>query len=127
MRPKSSTLTAHELELMKIVWRHDGEVTVRDVYEDLRKQRAVAYTTVMTNMKTLEQKGYLRSTQLERAHVYRPASPKKEVIGQMVRDFVDRVFNGAGQPLVVQMLEDDQLSAEDLRDITRMLGKGKKA
>src|SRR4026209_389387 len=126
MRPKSSTLTAHELELMKIVWRHDGEVTVRAVYEDLRKQRAVAYITVMTNMKTLEQKGYLRSTQHERAHVYRQASPKKEVIGQMVRDFVDRVFNGAGQPLVVQMLEDDQLSAEDLRDITRTLGKGKK-
>jgi len=127
MRPKSSTLTAHELELMKIVWRHDGEVTVRDVYEDLRTHRSVAYTTVMTNMKTLEQKGYLRSTQHERAHVYRPARPKKEVIRQMVRDFVDRVFNGAGQPLVVHMLEDDQLSAEDLRDITRMLGKGKKA
>jgi predicted transcriptional regulator len=112
---------------MKIVWRHDGEVTVRDVYEDLRTHRSVAYTTVMTNMKTLEQKGYLRSTQHERAHVYRPARPKKEVIRQMVRDFVDRVFNGAGQPLVVHMLEDDQLSAEDLRDITRMLGKGKKA
>jgi BlaI family penicillinase repressor len=126
MRPKSSTLTAHELELMKIVWRHEGEVTVRDVYEDLRTRRPVAYTTVMTNMKTLEQKGYLRSTQHERAHVYRPARPKKEVIRQMVRDFVDRVFNGAGQPLVVHLLEDDHLSAEDLRDITRMLGKGKK-
>ena len=126
MRPKSSTLTAHELELMKIVWRHDRAVTVRDVYEDLRKRRPVAYTTVMTNMKTLEQKGYLRATQYERAHVYRPARPKHEVIRQMVRDFVDRVFNGAGQPLVVHLLEDDHLSAEDLRDITRMLGKGKK-
>ena len=126
MRPKSSTLTAHELELMKIVWRHDRAVTVRDVYEDLRKRRPVAYTTVMTNMKTLEQKGYLRATQHERAHVYRPARPKHEVIRQMVRDFVDRVFNGAGQPLVVHLLEDDHLSAEDLQDITRMLGKGKK-
>jgi len=126
MRPKSSTLTAHELELMKIVWRHDRAVTVRDVYEDLRKRRPVAYTTVMTNMKTLEQKGYLRATQHERAHVYRPARPKREVIRQMVRDFVDRVFNGAGQPLVVHLLEDDHLTAEDLRDITRMLGKGKK-
>jgi len=124
--PKSSTLTPHELELMKIVWRHDRAVTVRDVYEDLRKRRPVAYTTVMTNMKTLEQKGHLRSTQHERAHVYRPVRPKHEVIRQMVRDFVDRVFNGAGQPLVVHLLEDDHLSAEDLRDITRMLGKGKK-
>lgn len=126
MRPKSSTLTAHELELMKVIWRHDEAVTVRDVYEELRKQRPVAYTTVLTNMKTLEQKGYLRATQRERAHVYRPARPKQDVIKQMVRDFVTRVFNGAGQPLVLHLLEDDHLSPEDLRDITRMMGKGKK-
>ena len=126
MRPKSSTLTAHELELMKIVWRHDQPVTVRDVYEALREQRPVAYTTVLTNMKTLEQKGYLRASQQDRAHVYRPARPKHEVISQMVRDFVTRVFNGAGQPLVVHLLEDDRLSKEDLRDITRMMAKGKK-
>jgi predicted transcriptional regulator len=126
MRPKSSTLTAHELELMKIVWRRDQPVTVRDVYEELRTQRTVAYTTVMTNMKTLEEKGYLRATQRERAHVYRSARPKHEVIRHMVRDFVTRVFNGAGQPLVVHLLEDDHLSRQDLRDITRMMAKGKK-
>jgi BlaI family transcriptional regulator, penicillinase repressor len=126
MRPKSPTLTAHELELMKIVWRHEEPVTVRDVYEELRTQRTVAYTTVLTNMKTLEQKGYLRTTQHERAHVYRSVRPKHEVIRQMVRDFVTRVFNGAGQPLVVHLLEDDHLSRRDLRDITRMMAKGKK-
>ena len=70
MRPKSSTLTAHELSLMKIVWRHDAPVTVRDVYEELRLERPIAYTTVMTNMKTLEQKGYLTTTQQDRAHLY---------------------------------------------------------
>ena len=126
MRPKSPTLTAHELELMKIIWRREEPVTVRDVYEDLRKQRAVAYTTVLTNMKTLEQKGYLRARQHERAHIYESARPKHEVIRHMVRDFVTRVFNGAGQPLVVHLLEDDHLSQQDLRDITRMMAKGKK-
>jgi BlaI family penicillinase repressor len=126
MRPKSHTLTAHELELMKIVWRRGEPVTVRDVYEELRKARTVAYTTVLTNMKTLEQKGYLRASQQDRAHVYRSARPRHEVIRHMVRDFVTRVFNGAGQPLVVQLLEDDHLSADDLRDITRMIAKGKK-
>jgi|tagenome__1003787_1003787.scaffolds.fasta_scaffold20633318_1 BlaI family penicillinase repressor len=126
MRPKSPTLTAHELELMKIIWGHEQPVTVRDVYEELRGQRPVAYTTVLTNMKTLEQKGYLRASQQDRAHMYRPARPKHEVIRQMVRDFVTRVFNGAGQPLVVHLLEDDRLSQEDLRDITRMMSKGKK-
>ena len=73
MRPKSSTLTAHELEMMKIVWQHDAPVTVRDVYEALRTRRTIAYTTVMTSMKTLEQKGYLKTTQQDRAHL--PAGP----------------------------------------------------
>jgi predicted transcriptional regulator len=123
MRPKSSTLTAHELELMKIVWRHDGPVTVRDVYEALRAHRPVAYTTVMTSLKTLEQKGHLKATQQDRANVYRPAKPKQQVIKEMVREFVDRVFNGAGQPLVVHMLEDDQISESELREITKMVGK----
>ena len=123
MRPKASTLTAHELELMKIVWRHDGPVTVRDVYEALRASRPVAYTTVMTSLKTLEQKGHLKATQQDRANVYRPAKPKQQVIREMVREFVDRVFNGAGQPLVVHMLEDDQISESELREITKMMGK----
>ena len=57
MRPKSPTLTANELEMMKIVWQHDAPATVRDVYEALRARRTIAYTTVMTSMKTLEQKG----------------------------------------------------------------------
>jgi predicted transcriptional regulator len=111
---------------MKIVWRRqekDEGVTVRDVYEELRTQRPVAYTTVMTSLKTLEQKGHLKATQQDRAHLYRPTRPKQQVIREMVRDFVNRVFNGAGQPLVVHMLEDDQISESDLREITRMLGK----
>jgi BlaI family penicillinase repressor len=123
MRPKSQTLTAHELELMKIVWRHDEPVTVRDVYEALRQERSVAYTTVMTNMKTLEQKGYLTATQQDRAHVYRPSRPRQQVIGEMVREFVNRVFNGSGRPLVVHLVEEAHLSEDDLREITRLMRK----
>jgi BlaI family penicillinase repressor len=123
MRPKSSTLTANELELMKIVWAHADGVTVRDVYEALRARRAIAYTTVMTSLKTLEQKGYLRASQDERAFIYKPAQPKQAVIRAMVKDFVDRVFNGSGRPLVVHLLENDRLSDADLRDIVKMMGK----
>src|SRR5437016_5417284 len=117
MRPKSPTLTAHELEMMRIVWSHDRGVTVRDVYEALRTRRPIAYTTVMTAMKTLEQKGYLKATQHERAYLYRPVRPKQQVIRGMVREFVDRVFNGSGRPLVVHLLEDEQLTEADLREI----------
>ena len=123
MRPKAPTLTPHELDIMKIVWRHDDAVTVRDVYEALRARRAIAYTSVMATMKTLEQKGYLTASQEERAYLYRPAQPKQQVIRAMVRDFVDRVFNGASQPLVLALLEDEQLTEADLKDIARMKGK----
>ena len=68
---------------MKIVWDRDN-ATVRDVYEALLEQRKVAYTTVMTMMKILEQKKYLKKTQVDRAYVYRPAQPKTQVIGAMV-------------------------------------------
>jgi predicted transcriptional regulator len=125
MRPKSPTLTANELELMKIVWQADRPVTVRDVYETLRERRAVAYTTVMTSLKTLEQKGYLKATAQDRAYLYRPTRPKQQVISAMVREFVDRVFNGSPRPLVLHLLQEDQISEADLRDIARMMGKGK--
>jgi len=125
MRPKSSTLTANELELMKIVWSHDDAVTVRDVYEELRATRPVAYTTVMSSLKTLEQKGHLTATQQDRAYVYRPVQPRQQVIKEMVREFVNRVFNGSTRPLVVHLLEEQAISETELREIRRKLGKKK--
>ena len=123
MRRKSTTLTELELEIMKVVWEHDT-VTVRDVYETLLKRRKVAYTTIMTMMKILEEKKYLRKDQTERAHVYRPAQPRRQVIGAMVRDFVNRVFNGSAEPLLVHLVEEHNLSKKDLAEIAR-IRKGK--
>jgi BlaI family transcriptional regulator, penicillinase repressor len=119
MRRRSTTLTEQELEIMKIVWERES-TTVRDVYETLLERRKVAYTTVMTMMKILEQKKYLKKTQADRAYVYRPAQPKRQVIGDMVRDFVDRVFNGSAEPLLVHLVEEHDLSQEDLDEIARM-------
>ncbi len=104
---------------MKIVWERDS-VTVRDVYETLLERRKVAYTTVMTMMKILEQKQYLKKNQADRAHVYRPAQPKRQVIGDMVRDFVNRVFNGSAEPLLVHLVEEHNLSREDLEEIAQL-------
>src|SRR3954449_11730577 len=119
MRKRSLTLTEQELEIMKIVWERDS-VTVRDVYEALLERRKVAYTTVMTMMKILEQKQYLKKSQADRAYVYRPAQPKRQVIGDMVRDFVNRVFNGSAEPLLVHLVEEHDLSADELDEIARI-------
>ena len=122
MRPKAPILTEQELEIMKIVWVHD-RVTVRDVYEALLERRRIAYTTVMTMMNILEQKKYLRKSAEDRAYIYRPAKPKKQVIQGMVREFVDRVFNGSAEPLLVHLIEDRKLTNKDLDEIARMIRK----
>jgi predicted transcriptional regulator len=126
MRRRSATLTAQELEIMKIIWQRES-ATVRDVYEVLLESRKVAYTTVMTMMKILEQKKYLKKTQLDRAYVYRPAQPQRQVVGAMVRDFVNRVFNGSAEPLLVHLVEEHNLSREDLDEIATLREESRKA
>ena len=105
---------------MKVVWRLD-KATVRDVYEALREKRAIAYTTVMTMMKVLEEKGYLKKTLVDRAHVYRPTRPRQQVVGAMVKDFVDRVFDGAAGHLLLHLAKDNRLTQKQRRIITQLL------
>src|SRR5580693_6381138 len=124
MRSKSPTLTEQELEIMKIVWAREVS-TVRDVYETLLERRKIAYTTVMTMMKILEQKKYLRKTQEDRAYLYRPAKPKNQVIKGMVQEFVNRVFNGSAEPLLMHLIEDQRLSEKDVDEIARMIQIGR--
>lgn len=109
---------------MKIVWDLE-RATVRDVYETVLKTRRIAYTTVMTMMKILETKGYLKKNQEERAYVYRPSQPKQNVIRGMVRDFVDRVFNGSAQPLLVHLVEEKGLTEKELAEIAKLARRGK--
>ena len=120
MRSKSTTLTEQELELMKLVWEL-GEPTVRDVYEAMREQRKVAYTTVMTMLNVLVEKGRLEKVQGERAFVYRPTEPREKTVRSMVREFVGRVFDGSARPLLVQLAEDRKLTERDLDEIRKMI------
>jgi len=105
---------------MKVIWTRETS-TVRDVYEALRTRRPVAYTTVMTMMKILEEKGYLKKSQEERAYLYRPAKPRQQVVGAMVRDFVDRVFDGAAGGLLLHLAKDRRLSKDERVAIQRMI------
>ena len=120
MTRKKPVLTSQELEIMKVVWS-SGASTVRGVYEALLERRKIAYTTVMTMMNILEQKGYLKKTQKDRAYVYQATKPQKQVIRGMVREFVDRVFNGSAEPLLLHLVEDRRLSEEDLEQIRGMM------
>ncbi|HYI96140.1 MAG TPA: BlaI/MecI/CopY family transcriptional regulator [Bryobacteraceae bacterium] len=117
MRKRSPVLTEQELEIMKIVWRR-GEATVREVYEEILDRRKIAYTTVMTMLGVLEGKGHLEKVADEKAYVYRPTRPKEEVIASMVTDFVSRVFDGSARPLMEHLIRSEQLTCEELAEIT---------
>jgi predicted transcriptional regulator len=120
MRPRSKTLTEQELEIMKIVWDR-GNATVRDVYETLLERRRVAYTSVMTMMNILEQKGHLKRKQVDRAYLYESTKPRAQVTRGMVREFVDRVFNGSAEPLLLHLVEDEKLTEKDLDEMKRLI------
>jgi BlaI family transcriptional regulator, penicillinase repressor len=122
MRKANPTLTPQELAIMKVVWRLE-KATVRDVFDALNAHRRVAYTTVMTMMRILEEKGYLKKSLVERAHVYRPAKPRHLVVGAMVKDFVDRVFDGASDALLVHLARDNRLTEKQRQIVKRLIEK----
>src|SRR4026209_3043514 len=121
MRKPSATLTPQELAIMKVVWGLDT-ATVREVYEALRRTRPIAYTTVMTMMNVLEDNGYVTRKALERAHAYTPTRPRQQVVGAMVRDFVDRVFDGASGALLLHLAKDSRLSERQRKAVQRIIG-----
>ena len=124
MRRPSPTLTPQELEIMKVVWSR-GHATVRDVYEALLEERKIAYTTVMTMMNVLERKGHLRKKAEGRSFLYRPTRPQRQVVGSMVREFVQRVFGGSAAPLLAHLVDEERLTPEDLDALAKRI-KGKR-
>jgi predicted transcriptional regulator len=120
MKKPERKLTNAELEIMQVVWELDGG-TVRQVHEILNQQRPLAYTTVMTMMSILEEKGHLTRRKEGRAYRYQPVRPKSQVISGMVDDFVGRVFEGSAAPLVVSLVKDKKISKKDLDEIARMI------
>lgn len=123
MRPKSDTLTAQELEIMKVIWPL-GRATVREVYDELRERRPLAYTTVQTMMNILEAKGHLRKEPGTKAHVYAPVRPQQLVVRSMVHEFVNRVFDGSARPLLVHLLKEKGLTERERKELQRLLEKG---
>jgi BlaI family transcriptional regulator, penicillinase repressor len=120
MRPIATNLTTQQIEIMKIVWRL-GDATVRDVYEALRAQRPIAYTTVMTTMKTMETRGHLKKRSEGRAYVYQAVEPQNRALRKIVGDFLDRVFNGSAEPLLAHLVQERRLSQKDLEKVARMI------
>ena len=109
-RPRAKPLTERELEIMHVFWRQ-GELTATAVRDHLAKDgRDLAYTTVATLVRILVEKAYLRQTGQKRPFAYRPLQTFHEVSQRIVGDIVDRVFHGSRTQLLLQLMDDDELT-----------------
>jgi len=110
--------TDRELDVMSVLW-DIGPATVADVRERIADE--LAYTTVLTVLRTLEQKGYVGHTEDGRAHRYKPLV-KREVAGRTaLRRLVEKVFDGSPELLLTQLVSDKNLSDEELRRVRKLL------
>jgi predicted transcriptional regulator len=119
-RPKE-VLTKLELEIMQVIWRN-GASNVTAVQEAL--DRDLAYTTVQTMLNILERKGKLNRELHGRAFVYSAALSESKASSHALKDFIDRVFAGSSEDLVMSLLKHNQIDAKKLAKLTRRLEKG---
>lgn len=117
---KRPPLAKSELEVARIVWNLGG-ATVRQVLEALPQQRNLDFKTVQTYLRRLKAKGYLRTRREGRSHVYVPCVRPREVVREVVEDFVDRLFDGEALPLFQHLIHDRGLSEEEIQQLQETL------
>jgi len=124
MNHKAIPLGKTELEVLQIVWEL-GEATVNDVLERILKKRKVAYTTIMTVMKNLANKGALKYEKVGNAYLYSPTQQQEpEKVKSMLLDLtLDKVFNGSASELILTLVKHEKLSIEELKEIKALISK----
>lgn len=121
-RPKSTNLTEAELRLMDIIWSR-GKATVAEVAEALPKELGLAYNTVLTTMRILEDKGYLKHSKPKegRAFLYRAVVSREQASRSAVKHLLRRFFGNSAEALVLNLLEDEDLSERELHRVRELL------
>jgi BlaI family transcriptional regulator, penicillinase repressor len=119
-RPKHITPTPGEMEILDLLWDR-GPSTVRQVLEVLEARRPRAYTSVMTLLKIMTNKGLVVREPHGRAFMYRAARPRGKTLGRVVKDLLDRVFKGSADQLVVHVLNQSKPSPEELDQIRQAI------
>lgn len=109
-----------ELQILNVLWER-GPSTVREVLESLPTQPRPAYTTVLTMMRLMHEKGYLDRRERGRAHVYQARLREQRVKRGLLRDLVEGAFRGSTEAVVIRLLEDENLSREDLDRIKKLI------
>jgi BlaI family penicillinase repressor len=122
-RPRHEQPTPAELAILKILWNRDGPSSVRDVLEAVNQEADPprAYTSVMSLLNVMTDKGLLRRTPQGRAFLYEPVSPREQTLRSLLGETLERVYNGSASLLVAHLLDQSHPSGDELNQIRTLL------
>ena len=123
-RSKSATLTEAELRIMNVLWER-GSATVHEVLEAIPAKPALAYNSVLTIVRILEKKGYVKHVKDKRAHVYIAEVGRKDATRFEIRHLVSRFFGNSHELLVLNVLEETSIDSEELGRLRQILERSK--
>lgn len=123
-RSKSATLTEAELRIMNVLWEKSS-ATVHEVLQALSTKPILAYNSVLTTIRILETKGYVKHLKDKRAHVYMPKIDRKDATRSEVRHLVNRFFGNSHEQLVLNILEESSIDADELARVRQLLERSK--
>ncbi len=119
MPPRTSEqMTPLELEIMQVLWE-TGPATVQTVQRGLKRE--LAYTTVQTMLTVLDRKNKVKRVLKDKAHVYKPAVSRTKFTGHAVREFIDRMFGGSAEGLVMNLVQEKHLTPEKLAELHKLI------
>ena len=121
--------TAGELDILQILWQNNGEMTVKEINEEINKVKETGYTTTLKLMQIMYEKGLLTREQNGRSHLYRASIKEDDTKSSLLKNFIDSTFNGSAASLVMQALGNHKTTKEELEMIREYLDnieKGKK-
>jgi predicted transcriptional regulator len=124
-RKPSPTLTDAELRPMEVLWQR-GPSTVAEVVHALPQKLGLSYSTVLTTLRILEQKGYVEHTKEGQAFVYHPIIDRNQARKKVLKHVLNRFFNDSPELLVMKLLESEEIDTEDLQRIQRLINQGEK-
>lgn len=119
-RQKSPQLTESELRLMNVLWEK-GSATVGEVAETLKTDPPLAYSTVLTTLRILENKGYLRHRKEGRAFIYEPTLDRQQVSRGAIHYLLSRFFNNSPELLVANLLRDEKISRKEINRLKKLI------
>ena len=117
---KQNKPTKSELEILSVLWELE-QATVREVFEAINEQKSSSYTTVLKLMQIMTEKGLVERDDASKAHIYKAKQPQEQTQKNLVSDLLEKAFRGSALKLVQHVLEAKPTSAEELKEIRRMI------